>query len=77
MHLRVHTTRMIRIRTQIVHAAPDHEEVEELSGETLGGSWFEARMREAVEASGKPEPEQPRIMRELLLRLSGKKKEGQ
>lgn len=45
------------------------------SGETLGGSWFEARMREAVEASGKPEPEQPRVMRELLLRLSGKKKE--
>lgn len=39
------------------------------SGETLGGSWFEARMKEAVEASGLPEPNQPRVMKELLRRL--------
>jgi len=43
------------------------------TGETLGGSWFEARMKEAVEASGLPEPEKPRVMKELLQRLSGKK----
>lgn len=42
-------------------------------GETLGGSWFEARLQAAVEASGKPEPERHRIVKELLQRISGEK----
>jgi hypothetical protein len=41
-------------------------------GESLGGSWFEARLQAAVEAAGTPEPDRPRVMRELLQRLSGK-----
>lgn len=41
-------------------------------GETLGGSWFEARLQAAVEASGMPEPDRPRVMKELLKRLSKK-----
>jgi len=45
------------------------------SNETLGGSWFEAKMKEAVEAAGKPEVNQPRVMRELLLRISGRRAE--
>jgi hypothetical protein len=43
-------------------------------GESLGGSWFEARLRAAVEAAGTPEPERPKLMKELLQRLSGRSK---
>lgn len=42
------------------------------AGETLGGSWFEARMKEAVTAAGLPEPAVPRVMKELLKRLGAK-----
>jgi hypothetical protein len=39
------------------------------SGESLGGSWFEARLKEAVEATNAVEPEQARLVKELLRRL--------
>lgn len=42
------------------------------SGESLGGSWFEARLKEAVEAANAPSPEPPKLVKELLNRL-GKK----
>ena len=38
-------------------------------GETLGGSWFEARLQAAVAAAGTPEPDQPRVIKELLQRI--------
>lgn len=41
-------------------------------GESIAGSWFEARLQAAVEASGKPEPERSRIVSELLQRISGR-----
>lgn len=40
--------------------------------ETIGGSWFEARLQAAVEASGKPEPERHKIVSELLKRIGGR-----
>lgn len=40
-------------------------------GETLGGSWFEARLQAAVEASKCPEPDRTRLVKELLRRLEG------
>jgi len=43
-------------------------------GESLGGSWFEHRLQAAVEAAGAPEPERPRMVKELLSRLAGRKK---
>ena len=39
------------------------------NGESLGGSWFEARLKEAVEAANTAEPEQSRLVKELLSRL--------
>jgi len=39
------------------------------TGESLGGSWFEARLKEAVEAANSAEPEQTRLVKELLSRL--------
>lgn len=41
-------------------------------GESLGGSWFEARLQAAVEASGKPEQERHKIVNALLRNISGR-----
>ena len=41
-------------------------------GETLGGSWFEARLQEAVQDAGLPEEEKPRIVKALLQRLTSR-----
>lgn len=40
--------------------------------ESIGGSWFEARLQAAVEASGKPEPERHKLVSELLKRIGGR-----
>ena len=43
------------------------------SGESLGGSWFENRLQEAVAAAGAPEPTRSKLVQELLTRLKGRK----
>lgn len=40
------------------------------SGETLGGSWFEHRVEDAVKATGVPTPEPSKFAKELLKRLA-------
>lgn len=43
------------------------------SGETLGGGWFQHQISEAVKASSVAEPEQSKIVTEILRRLAGGK----
>ena len=40
------------------------------SGDTLGGSWFEERLKAAVVAAGAVEPDRARLVTELLSRLA-------
>ena len=40
------------------------------SGDSLGGSWFEERLKEAVAAAGTGEPDRGRVVKELLQRLA-------
>ncbi len=56
---------------------PEQDRVDDMlaklfeSGATLGGSWFHHMIEAAVKAAGTPEPEQPKMVAEILRRLAG------
>lgn len=43
------------------------------TGETLGGTWFQHKVEDAVKAANAPLPEPSKLAKELLKRLNGKK----